>query len=55
MGRNGVTLGDGRQAVLSSYNDAVDLGDVIAVDQSRLRFGLAADTVVWLGVIDCGD
>lgn len=55
VARNGVTVGDTRQDILAAYDDADELGDTIVVDQGRLRFGLDGDTIVWFGVIDCGD
>lgn len=57
VGRAGVTVGSDRSSVLAAYavQPADDLGDLVMVDGSRMRFGLEGDTVTSMGLIDCGD
>jgi hypothetical protein len=55
--RDGITVGSNRADIIAAYAEQPpdDLGDTILVDGSLLRFELEGDTVVAMGLIDCGD
>jgi hypothetical protein len=50
---SGITIGDSKADALGLSQLSTDLGDAVDVPDLLLRFGVAGDTITWIGRVDC--